>query len=117
MALDMLKKSTNIGLGLVALGQEKAKDLIQGFIKRGKDPLAPVKKLVADLEKKGKTNKGIGAVLIKNLLAKADEQIKKSGGLVEKTKSGIEQLTTRLNIPTKKDIAELNARIDKLLKK
>lgn len=118
MALELLKKSVNMGLGLVALGQEKVKSLgPSGMIARAKDARAKATKFVANLEKKGKASKGRVSKLVKDVVARTDKGVTKVTALRGKAGSVVGGLMSKMPIPTKSDIDALNVRIDKLLKK
>lgn len=75
MVLELLKKSVNIGLGVVALGQEKIRERqkkVKGFI----DGLA----------KRGETTPGIVPTLIRGTLAQAGKGVEALLGLPAKVK-------------------------------
>ena len=93
---DLIKKTILTGLGFVSLTKEKAE------------------KLTKDLIKEGEVSEGEGAKLVKELLEKAEDNKKTIEKQVEKTVHGV---LKKLNVPTRKDIVELNSKIEKLDKK
>ncbi len=90
---DLIKKTILTGLGLVSLTKEKAE------------------KITKDLIKEGEVSKSEGSKLVKELLEKAEANQKTIEKHVEKTVHGV---LKKLNIPSRKDIIELNSKIEKL---
>ncbi len=90
---NLIKKTILTGLGLASLTKEKAE------------------KITNDLIKEGEVSKSEGAKLVKELLEKAEDNQKTIEKHVEKTVHGV---LKKLNIPSRKDIIELNSKIEKL---
>jgi polyhydroxyalkanoate synthesis regulator phasin len=89
---DVVKKALLAGLG----AQEKVRELID------------------ELVKKGEISKSQGAKIVKTWTEKAD---KRKENLSKDISELINKTFTRMNIPTKRDIQELNKKIDALTKK
>jgi polyhydroxyalkanoate synthesis regulator phasin len=89
---DVVKKALLAGLG----AQEKVRELID------------------ELVKKGEISKSQGAKIVKTWTEKAD---KRKENLSKDISELINKTLTRMNIPTKRDIQELNKKIDALTKK
>jgi polyhydroxyalkanoate synthesis regulator phasin len=89
---DVVKKALLAGLG----AQEKVRELID------------------ELVKKGEISKSQGAKIVRTWTEKAD---KRKENLGKDLSELINKTLTRMNIPTKKDIQELNKKIDALSKK
>jgi len=93
---DLIKKTILVGLGILSLTREKAE------------------KLAKDLVRRGELDKTQKAKFVKDLMEKAErsriEMEKKIEKIVEKT-------LKKLNIPTRKELDDLKAKIDKLSKK
>lgn len=93
---DLIKKTILTGLGLASLTKEKAE------------------KLVNDLIKEGEVSESEGSKLVKELLEKVEDNKKSMEKKVEKI---VCEVLKKLNIPSRKDIVELNNKIEKLEKK
>ncbi len=93
---NLVKKTILTGLGLVSLTKEKAE------------------KLVEELIEEGEVSESEGSKFIKELLEKTENNKKTIEKQVEKTVHGV---LKKLNVPTRKDIVELNSKIEKLDKK
>jgi polyhydroxyalkanoate synthesis regulator phasin len=89
---DVVKKALLAGLG----AQEKVRELID------------------ELVKKGEISKSQGAKIVKTWTEKAD---KRKENLSKDISELINKTLTRMNIPTKRDIQELNKKIDAITKK
>jgi polyhydroxyalkanoate synthesis regulator phasin len=70
--------------------------------------------LVEELAKKGEISKSQGAKIVKAWTEKAD---KRSENISKNLSELVNKTLTRMNLPTKKDIQELNKKIDALSKK
>ena len=92
----IIKKIGLVGLGLFSISKTKAQEV------------------VSELVKKGEVSKGEGAKLVKDLLEKAEEDKK---FLEEKMEKVAKRILKKLDVPTRKEIAELKKKIDKLTKK
>lgn len=93
---NLIKKTILTGLGIASLTKEKAE------------------KLVKDLIKEGEVSKGEGSKLVKELLEKVDTNKKAVEKQVENT---VKNVLKKLNIPSKKDVVDLDKKIEKLDKK
>ena len=93
---DLIKKTILTGLGIASLTKEKAE------------------KLVKDLIKEGEVSEGEGSKLVKDLLEKVEDNKKTIEKQVENT---VKNVLKKINIPSKKDITELDKKIEKLDKK
>jgi len=89
-------------------------DIVKKALLAGLGAQEKVKELVDELIKKGELSKSQGGKIVKAWAEKADkrkEKISKNlSGLIDKTFAG-------MNLPTKKDIQELNKKLDALTKK
>ncbi len=89
-------------------------DIVKKALLAGLGAREKVKELVDELVKKGELSKSQGAKIVKIWAEKADKRKEKiSKNLCEL----IDKTFTRMNLPTKKDIHELNKKIDALTKK
>ena len=93
---DLIKKTILTGLGIASLTKEKAE------------------KLVKDLIKEGEVSEGEGSKLVKDLLEKVEDNKKTIEKQVEDT---VKNVLKKINIPSRKDITELDKKIEKLDKK
>ncbi|MFH0933325.1 MAG: phasin family protein [Nitrospirota bacterium] len=89
---DIIKKALFAGLG----AQEKVKELID------------------ELVKKGEISKSQGAKIIRTWTEKAD---KRTDDISKNLSDLVNKTLTKMNLPTKKDIQEINKKIDALSKK
>jgi len=92
-ASDLANKLLLVALGLAALTQEKAK------------------KLVEELLAKEKVSKGETSAFVGELLKRGKETQKKLGDLVKRE---VARILAKVDFASKKDIAELKKRIEKL---
>ncbi|MBN2030856.1 phasin family protein [bacterium] len=92
---DIIEKSLYIGLGILTITKEKAEQVIN------------------ELVDKGKIKREESSKAIKDLIAKAEEEKKI---LSHKIETGIENALTKLNIATKKDLETINKKLDKIIK-
>jgi len=92
---NLLKKMIWLGAGLAVMTTEK----IEG--------------VVAELIKKGQLSEKEGKELAAELVARSIKAKKELGEKVEKTMSDTLQ---KLNIPTRKDVEEIKARLERLEK-
>ena len=93
---DLIKKTILVGLGALSLTREKAEEITKDLVKRGEVAKTDEAKFVKDLMKRAEKNRG--------------EVEKKIEKIVEKT-------LIKLNVPTRKELDALKARVDKLSKK
>jgi polyhydroxyalkanoate synthesis regulator phasin len=91
--LDFIKKTIFIGAGLASMTAEK------------------VEEAVAEIVKKGELSEKQGRELVKDLLDKSSKARKDLTERIEKT---IQDALQKLKIPTRKEIDELKARIERL---
>ena len=91
--LDFIKKTIFIGAGLASMTAEK------------------VEEAVAEIVKKGELSEKQGRELVKDLLDKSSKARKDLTERIEKT---IQDALEKLKIPTRKEIDELKARIERL---
>lgn len=92
---DIFEKGFYLGLGLLSLSKEKAEEIIN------------------DLVEKGKISSEQSSKAIKDLLAKAEEEKKV---LTEKIDSALESAMKKMNLATRHDLEELNKKLDKIIK-
>ncbi len=94
--LEALRKVLLAGIGAVALAQEEAEDLVNKLVDRGEIAEQDGRKLLKDLrERRKKTTE------------KAEDELDKR----------VEELLTRMNVPTKTDLEALSAKITALTRK
>lgn len=93
---NLIKKTILTGLGVISLTREKAE------------------KLVKDLVKEGEVSKGEGSKLVKDLLEKAETNKKAIEKQVENT---VKNVLKKLSIPSRKEVIDLDNKIEKLDKK
>ena len=93
---NLIKKTILTGLGIASLTKEKAE------------------KLVNNLVKEGEVSQGEGSKLIKELLEKAESNKK---AIEKQVESALKNALKKLNIPSRKEIVDLDKKIEKLDKK
>ena len=94
--LEALRKVLLAGIGAVALAQEEAEDLVNKLVERGEIAEQDGRKLMKDLrERRKKTTE------------KAEDELDKR----------VEELLTRMNVPTKTDLEALSTKITALTRK
>jgi len=93
--LDFLKKMVWIGAGLAVLTKEKIEETVHEIVKKGQLSEQEGKELINDLIEKSK-------------------KVKKDLG--EKVETTVRETLQRLNIPTRKDLEEIKARLERLEK-
>ena len=89
---DILKKIMLTGLGIIDITKEKAEKIVDELVKRGEVAESESKKYAEDLFKKAKD-------------------------LEENLKTKIEKIITEKEYATKKEIQEVNEKLDKILRK
>jgi polyhydroxyalkanoate synthesis regulator phasin len=94
--LDIIKKSIYLGLGAAKATKETVETLVDELIEKGQ----------LSREKK------VGAV--QEILDKIEKEEKE---ISDRIKSAVEKVVTEIGLPTKKDIQELNKRLETLEKK
>lgn len=92
---DVLKKMIWLGAGLAVMTTEKIEETVAEIVKKGQLSEKEGKELVAELVEKSK---------------KAQKELK------EKVEKIITEALQRLNIPTRKEVEELEARLERLEK-
>ena len=93
---NLIKKTILTGLGIASLTKEKAE------------------KLVNNLVKEGEVSQGEGSKLIKELLEKAESNKK---AIEKQVEGALKNALKKLNIPSRKEIVDLDKKIEKLDKK
>ncbi len=93
--LEFIKKSIYIGAGLASLTAEK------------------IEEAVAEIVKKGELSEKQGKELLQELM---DRSAKTRREISEKIEKMIQETMEKFNLPTRKEIDELKARIDRLEK-
>ncbi len=93
--LEFIKKSIYIGAGLASLTAEK------------------IEEAVAEIVKKGELSEKQGKELLQELL---DRSAKTRREISEKIERMIQETMQKFNLPTRKEMDELKARIDQLEK-
>jgi len=93
--LDFLKRMVWIGAGLAVLTKEKIEETVHEIVKKGHLSEQEGKELINDLIEKSK-------------------KVKKDLG--EKVETTVRETLQRLNIPTRKDLEEIKARLERLEK-
>ena len=84
-----------MGLGLLAVTKDQAE------------------KVVEELIEKGKVNREEGPKVLRDLLARAE---KEKEALEARIDAGMEKSLKRLNMTTRKDMEEVNKKLDRILK-
>ena len=96
MKKGLLEKVILSGLGLASLTQEKAQ------------------KLVDELVKEGEVSEKDGAIMAKRAMDNLEKSRKEMENKVDKA---VKEIVAKANIPSKKDIAALEKKIDELTKR
>ncbi len=91
--MEYIRKAMLIGIGLAATTREK------------------IEESIAELVKKGELSEKEGKELVNDLLERSKKMKEEMDKKVEKI---VADTLNRLNIPTKKELAELKAKIDEL---
>lgn len=92
---DLLEKTMYMGLGLFSLTKERAEEMID------------------DLVEKGKVSKDESAQAVRDLMDKAE---KEKTAMEKKIDTAIETSIQRLHLATREDIDAINKKLDKLMK-
>ncbi len=92
---DLIENVILAGLGLLSLTEKKAKDLAKDLIKRGE--LSETKE----------------AEFVKDIMKKAE---KVDGDIEKKIEKIVEKYLEKLNIPTRKDLDNIEQKLDRLIK-
>ncbi len=93
--LELMKKALLISAGLASLTAEKFDQVVEEIVKKGEMSESQGKEFLRDL---------------KEISAKAKKE------MGEKIEKRVHDALRRLNLPTKKDVEELKARIEELEK-
>ncbi|RKY72242.1 MAG: polyhydroxyalkanoate synthesis regulator [Candidatus Latescibacterota bacterium] len=93
---DLIKKTFLAGLGVLSLSREKAEKLAKDLVKRGELAKTEEVKLVKDLMRRAEKSR-----------AEIEKRIEKI----------VKEILVKLDIPTRKELEALKAKIDKLSKK
>jgi len=93
---DIFRKTFLAGLGAMSLTREKAQELTNDLIKRGELAKTDEAKFIRDLLDLAEKNKT---------------------SLEEKIEKGIEKVLEKLDIPSRKEVNELKAEVEKLTRK
>ena len=93
---DLIKNAVLGGLGLLSLTHEKAEKLAKDLIKKGE---------LSEIEE---------AKFVKDLMKRAEKYGSEVEKKIEKT---VEKTIKKLDIPSRKDLAEIKEKLDKLSKK
>jgi polyhydroxyalkanoate synthesis regulator phasin len=89
-------------------------DIVKKALLAGLGAQEKVKELIDELVKKGEISKSQGAKIVKAWAEKAGKRREKVSKNISEL---IDKTFTGMNLPTKKDIHELNKKIDALTKK
>ncbi|MCE5329460.1 phasin family protein [bacterium] len=92
---DLIENVILAGLGLLSLTEKKAKDLAKDLIKRGE--LSETKE----------------AEFVKDIMKKAE---KVDGDIEKRIEKIVEKYLEKLNIPTRKDLDNIEQKLDRLIK-
>ncbi|MBU1487093.1 phasin family protein [bacterium] len=93
--LDLLKKTALVGLGALVMTEEK------------------IEEIVKDLVKKGEVSQGEGKTLVSELMQKAEAGKKE---IEEKIEAIVKKTLRKLDIPSRSELKEIKAKLDKLEK-
>ncbi len=93
---DLIEKTILAGLGALSLSREKAE------------------KLAKDLVKRGELSRNEEAKFVKDLMGQAKKGKVEMERRIEKT---VKKILVKLDVPTRKELNALKARVDKLSKK
>ena len=93
---NLIKKTIFASLGILSLSREKAEELAKELIKQGELAKTDEAKFIKDLMKRVEKNKA---------------EIEK------KTEEAVTKTVEKLNVPTRKELNDLKASVDKLIKK
>jgi poly(hydroxyalkanoate) granule-associated protein len=98
--VEAVRKVLLAGIGAVALGKDEIEDFVGKLVERGEIAEADGRKLVKDV--------------IERRMGQAKDQAKKAGDVLD---SRVEEVLSRMNIPTKDEIESLSAKITALAQK
>jgi len=91
---DMLHRGFLLGLGALTLTREKTEEVVEDLVKKGELTQEEAKKVIEETIEKGKEQRSV---------------------IRESVKKELEDLKKELNLVTKKDLEEFEARITKIL--
>lgn len=92
---DLFEKTLYLGLGIFSMTKERAEEIID------------------DLVEKGKVSKDESAKAVRDLMDRAE---KEKSHFDKKLNQTVEDTVKHLHLATQKDIDEINKKLDKLLK-
>lgn len=100
--VELVRKMLLAGVGAVAMTRDETEQFVNKLVERGEIAQKDAEKLLRDVQ--GRLRQGRAEVNVK-------EQAEKVGSRVEQ---GMEDFLNRLNIPSKRDIEDLSAKIAQL---
>ncbi len=93
---DIFEKTLYLGLGIISMTKDKAEEIID------------------ELVEKGKMSEDESAKAVKDLMNRAEKERK---ALDDKINESLEKAIKRMHLATRKDIEEINKKLDMLAKK
>jgi poly(hydroxyalkanoate) granule-associated protein len=110
--LEVMRKMMLAGFGALALTREEAEALLNRLVDRGEIAQKDAQRLMDETVTRFRTAAQPQATQVEstvtNLTSNVTNQV---GGLTTQMESNLEQFLNRLNIPSKRDIDELSAKI------
>jgi poly(hydroxyalkanoate) granule-associated protein len=98
--IDALRKLLLAGIGAVALSRDETESFVNKLVERGEIAQKDAEKLLHEVQNK-----------LRKSTPNVEAQAEKVGSRVEQ---GMEEFLNRLNIPSKRDIEDLSAKIAQL---
>ncbi|MBT9159610.1 MAG: phasin family protein [Dehalococcoidia bacterium] len=93
---DLLQKGFSLGLGILVTTKEKVEEVVGELVKKGDISTEEGKKLVSELIEKGETSR---------------KELEVQMGRI------VQNILTKLDLPTRKELNELKAEIEQLKEK
>jgi poly(hydroxyalkanoate) granule-associated protein len=101
--VELVRKMLLAGVGAVAMSRDEAEQFVNKLVERGELAQKDAEKLLRDVQSRVRQ--------VRPEVANVREQTEKVGSRVEQ---GMEEFLNRLNIPSKRDIEDLSAKIAQL---
>ncbi len=108
---ELMRKLMLAGVGAFALTRDEAEAFLNRLVERGALAQKDAQRLMDETVTRLRSATQPQATKVENTLTNVTSQV---SGLSSQVESGFEQLLNRLNIPSKRDIDELSAKIAQL---
>jgi poly(hydroxyalkanoate) granule-associated protein len=108
---ELMRKLMLAGVGAFALSRDEAEAFLNRLVERGELAQKDSQRIMDEMMARLRTATQPGAAKVENTLTGVGAQV---SGISTQVESSLEQFLNRLNIPSKRDIDELSAKIAQL---